>query len=152
MSLDDLLKPNLAVLLGLGAASLVLPRFAPAMRPALVAAIRAGITLFGESEAEAEAELIRAMVGATLDALQRDLAAPASEPVRRERVRQRVHHFKRQAHKRARRWSADEPGHQRCYRRYIAGIEAGLARRKQLADDESQAIIDEAFAELVEAY
>ena len=144
MQLEDLAKPNLLTLLGLGVAAVVLPEFVPSMRPALKSAIKIAISLLAESQGEAEAELVQSLVSATLKAIDEELAKPGDERQRREAVRRRVRHFTRKAHHRSASWNSDEHERHRCYREHIAHLQAGLVRRKQSYGPGRQKIIDDA--------
>ena len=152
MTLEDLTKPNLVLLLGLGALSVAVPKMLPEMRPTVKSAIKFGLALFSESEGEAEADLIQSLVAATLAQIQKELSGPGSEPERRARVRRNIARFKDKARKRADRWASDEPGRRRSYRRHVAGLESALAARKQHADPDTQDIIEDAFVALAEGY
>lgn len=144
MQLEDLAKPNLVTLLGLGVAAVVLPEFVPSMRPALKSAIKIGISLLAESQGEAEAELVQSLVSATLKAIDEELSKPADEHERREAVRRKIHRFQRKAHSRAKYWNSDDHGRQRCYRRHVAQLQAGLVERKQRVGPRRRNIIDDA--------
>jgi hypothetical protein len=144
MQLEDLAKPNLVSLLGLGLAAVVLPEFVPSMRPALKSAIKIGISLLAESQGEAEAELVQSLVSATLKAIDEELSKPVDERERRETVRRKVHHFTRKARSRAECWNSDAAERRRCYREHIAHLQAGLVRRKQKYGPRRQKIIDDA--------
>jgi hypothetical protein len=145
-----LTKPNLVTLAGLGVLSLALPSLLPQLRPAAVSAIKAGLTLFTESEAEAEAELIESLVAFTAARIREALASDAGEAERRHRVRRSIEHFKRHARKRAQRWGGDEPGRKRSYQRHIARLETTLAEQKQEAPPHQQDAIEDAFIALAE--
>jgi hypothetical protein len=144
MQLEDLVKPNLVTLLGLGVAAVVLPEFVPSMRPALKSAIKIGISLLAESQGEAEAELVRSLVSATLKAIDEELSKPGDEEHRREAVRRKIHHFTRKAHTRSASWNSDEHDRRRCYREHLGHLQAGLVRRKQSYGPRRQKIIDDA--------
>lgn len=144
MQLEDLVKPNLVTLAGLGLLSVVLPELVPSMRPAFKSAIKIGLSILTESQAEAEAELIQALVSSTLGAIDRSLSKPADEAERHEEVRRSIQRFKRKARSRAERWSSGEHECHRSYRRHIAGLQAGLVARKQRVGPRRQRIIDEA--------
>lgn len=152
MTLDDLIKPNLMTLIGVGLVSAALPKLVPEMRPALKSAIQSGLVLFAESEEEAEAELIQSLVTATLGRIRDILAAPASAAERRHAVHHAVGHFKRQAEKRASRWATDTASRRRCYDRHVARLETALARHKTKAEPDDQTIIEDAFIALAEAH
>ena len=152
MTFEDLTKPNLATVVGLGLLTAVLPKLLPEMRPGLRSAIRFGLTLFAESEQEAEAELMQSLVAGTVDQIRAILVGPESEPERRGAVRQTVRHFKRQAKRRASRWGRDELSRRRCYDRHVARLETALARHKQRAEPDQQDIIEDAFVALAEAH
>jgi len=144
MQLEDLAKPNLVTLLGLGVAAVVLPEFVPSLRPALKSAIKIGISLLAESQGEAEAELVQSLVSATLRAIDEELSKPVDTSERREAVRRKVHHFTRKARSRAECWNSDAAERHRCYREHIAHLQAGLVRRKQKYGPRRQKIIDDA--------
>jgi hypothetical protein len=144
MQLEDLAKPNLVTLLGLGALAVVLPEFVPSLRPALKSAIKIGLSILAESQAEAEAELIQSLVSTTLHAIDRALSQPADGAERRQAVRRGIRHFQHKARLRAECWNADGHERYRCYRRHLAGLQAGLVERKQHVGPRRQQIIDEA--------
>jgi hypothetical protein len=144
MQLEDLAKPNLVTLLGLGLAAVVLPEFVPSLRPALKSAVKIGIDLLAESQGEAEAELMQSLVSTTLKAIDEELSKPADEEHRRDAVKRRIHSFQHKARSRAGRWNSDEHERRRCYREHIARLQAGLVRRKQHYGPRRQKIIDDA--------
>lgn len=144
MQIEDLVRPNLVTLLGLGVAAVVLPEFVPSMRPALKSAIKIGIDLFAESQGEAEAELMRWLVTSTLKALDEELSKPADEEQRREAVNRRIRSFQHKARSRAARWNSDEEERHSSYRQHVAQLQAGLVQRKQHYGPRHQQIIDDA--------
>jgi len=151
MNLDDLTRPNLTGLLGLGLAAIALPALLPELRPALRSMVRAGAILFAEAEAEAEAELIEWLVAATLRGIADVLSTPVAAGEQRQRyeaVGRRVQNFQRQARQHAHRWAGDEPARRRTYRRHVARLEAELVRHKERVGPARQRIIDETVATL----
>ena len=150
MQLEDLTKPNLVTVLGLGLLTAAAAEFMPSLRPALKSAIKIGLSILYESQAEAEAELIRALVSSTLEGIEWALSKTADEPERRAAIRRRIRHFQRQARSRAECWSADEHERYRCYRRHVAQLQAGLVERKQHVGPRRQRINDEASTALVQ--
>jgi hypothetical protein len=150
MQLDDLLKPNLVTLLGLGIVAAALPEFVPSMRPVLKSAVKIGISLIAESQGEAEAELIQSLAAATLKAIDEELAKPGDEAEHREAVRRKLRHFQHKARKRAESWTADDHERHRCYRRHVARLQSGLVERRQHVGPRRRQIIDEASAALIQ--
>ncbi len=150
MQIEDLAKPNLIAIAGLGLLAVALPEFVPSLRPTLKSALKIGISLFVESEAEAEAELMQALVSATIEGIEQALLKPAGENERREAVRRSIRHFQRKARSRAERWNSDEHERHHSYRRQIAQLRSGLVERKQHVGPRHQRIIDDASIFLAE--
>ena len=144
MQIEDLTKPNLITIAGLGLLAVALPELAPSLRPALKSALKLGISLFVESEAEAEAELLQSLVSTTLDAIERAMSKPGEEHEQREAIRRSIRHFQRKARSRAERWNSDERQRHHCYRRQVAQLQSGLVERKQRVGPRRQHVIDEA--------
>ena len=151
MTLEDLTRPNLVTLAGLGLLSLTLPRLVPQMQPALKSAIRVGIALFSEAEAEAEGELIQSLIAATLDNIRQALDEPAGDREKRAAVQRSIRHFKHQARRRAHRWGHDDHGRHRCYDRHVAGLETALAQHKAQLAPNQRDVIEDAFVALADA-
>jgi hypothetical protein len=146
--LENLIKSHLVTVAGLVLFSAALPALLPNMRPGLKSAIKAGIDLLTESELEAEAELIDSLIAMTMRGIQQDFSKSATEPELQEAVQKRVHHFKREANTRARRWAADQHDHHARYRRHLARLESSLAKRKESTKSRQQCILDYAVAAL----
>ncbi|HEX6442288.1 MAG TPA: hypothetical protein VF007_08885 [Stellaceae bacterium] len=144
MQLEDLAKPNLLTLLGLGVAAIVLPELVPSLRPALKSAVKIGVDLLVESQGEAEAELMRSLVSSTLRSIDEELSKPADEKDRREAVNHRIRSFQHKARTRAARWNSDEHQRRCSYREHVAQLQAGLVERKQDVGPGRRKIIDDA--------
>jgi hypothetical protein len=144
MQIEDLAKPNLIAIAGLGLLAVALPEFVPSLRPALKSALKIGISLVAESQGEAEVELMQALVSATLKAIDAELSKPAEEDERREAVKHHIRKFQHRAKNRAARWNSDEHQCHHSYRRQIARLQSGLVERKQHVGPRRQQIIDEA--------
>lgn len=131
MALEDLVKLELPVALGLGAALLIASRLIPQLRPQLKAAVGIGLALVGESEAEAEAGIIERLAGRTLSALAEAMSAPPGDPAAHAEVDRTLRRFHHRARVHARRWAHDPVHVGRHYRRHVRHLRDRLKHEWQ---------------------
>jgi hypothetical protein len=140
---ENIGKPNLATLLTLGLASVVLPKLLPQMGPAVGTAVKIVIDLLTESEAEAAEELIDALVSSTIAEMNKEVSRPADPQQSRQSVERTVDHFKRRARRRAHTWGTDEHDRTRRYRRHLAKLRAAVDRSKNQHADWRRDVLDD---------
>jgi hypothetical protein len=127
---EDVLKGNLVVALAIGATALVLPRILPDLSPQLRSAVKAGLSLFLESESEAEGGLINRLADTALKDVLGSLSGPGPDADSQERARHAVERFKRTARTRARRYARNENDRSARYHRHIAALDKRLAHAR----------------------
>ncbi len=139
MALADLVKGNLAVAAVLGTTAMILPRVLPHLSPRLRAAVKAGVSLFLESQAEAEGGIIERLAETALRNVLGSLGTGSGLEQQRA-ADEAVETFKRTARRRARRTAEDGPAHRAHYQRHIAAL------RRALAGEQARHIGDKATA------
>jgi hypothetical protein len=125
---EDLLKGNLVMAAALGATALVLPKVLPDLSPQLRSVVKSGLSLFLESESEAEGGIIDRLACNALNNVLQSLSGPGSPEERENAAQAAVAHYKRTAHRRARRYGRDPGDRSARYASHIAALRRALDR------------------------
>lgn len=131
--LEDLLKGNVLIAIGVGATALLLPKVLPELPAPVRSVVKGGFSLFLESESEAEGGIVSRLADNALKNVLHSLSGPGSADDRNEAARKAVENFKQTARTRARRYGRDDEDRSARYCRHIAALRLRLERERSHA-------------------
>jgi hypothetical protein len=148
--LEDMLKGNLVIAAALGATALVLPKLLPDLSPQLRSVVKSGLSLFLESESEAEGGIIDRLAYNALRNVLKGLSGPGSAEERENAAQAVVAHYKRTAHRRARRYGRDQGDRSARYASHIVALRRALDRDRSRHTGAKAAALKDLSASLAE--
>jgi hypothetical protein len=148
--LEDMLKGNLVIGAALGVTAFVLPKVLPDLSPQLRSVVQSGLSLFLESESEAEGGIIDRLAYNALKNVLQGLSGPGSPKEREQAAQAAVAHYKRTAHRRARRYGRDPDDRSARYAKHIAALRRALDRDRTRHKGAKAAALKDLSASLAE--
>lgn len=127
---EDMLKGNVVAALAVGSAALVLPKVLPDLSPRWRGIVKAGLSLFLESESDAEGGIIDRLADTALQNVLKGLSGPGSAEDRQQAAQGTVEAFKRMAQGRAQRYGRDEGDRSRRYGRHVAALRRAVDQER----------------------
>lgn len=123
---EDMLTSNVAKVVAVGTAAVVLPRVAPALPAPLRGIIKSGLKLLIESESDAEGGAIAKLANLTMQQVLASLSGPGTEEERQQGAEAAVQHFQDTARRRAARYGRNAGDRDTRYRRHMDGLRHAL--------------------------
>lgn len=128
---EDMLTGNVATVVAVGAAAVVLPRVAPALPAPLRTVLKSGLKLVIESESDAEGGIIDKLADTAMQNVLASLSGPGTDEERHQAAQAAVQRFNDTAQRRAARYGRDGADTQARYRRHMASLKRAFADTRQ---------------------
>lgn len=140
--LEDALKANPVMLVGVGVLALALPVAFPSLRPQFAAVLKSGVSLFFEAEAGAEGDIIEKLAETTADHLIDIMAGGGSKEEKQRAADVEIDRYKELARHRARKHGWSDEDRKARYHRHLAKLHEVVGRRRSASAGDERAILD----------
>lgn len=147
---DETMTPEIGAGVALTAAMILLPRVAPNVGGPLRSIVKAGLTLFLESETELDGELINSLVETTMKELTSALSGPGPEDEKQQAAHATIRHFKHKARTRARQWGWDDADRSTRYHRHLRKLHRAVAHKRDRSSGPTARALDNVAGTITE--